>query len=140
MRDLEKHRGGGRREDNYRGTDHIGKTGLEQRYEFELHGVTGHEQVEVMPAAAPCARCRARRRNRQQPDADHRRRSCSASPSRPSATASGALVAIEPATGGILALVSVPNYDPNLFVDGIDTQNWDASSTTAGQADGQPRL
>jgi penicillin-binding protein 2 len=38
----------------------------------------------------------------------------------------GALVAIEPSTGGILALVSVPNYDPNLFVDGIDTQNWDA--------------
>jgi penicillin-binding protein 2 len=36
----------------------------------------------------------------------------------------GALVAIEPATGGILAMVSVPNYDPNLFVDGIDTQNW----------------
>jgi penicillin-binding protein 2 len=33
-------------------------------------------------------------------------------------------VAIEPATGGILAMVSVPNYDPNLFVDGIDPQNW----------------
>jgi penicillin-binding protein 2 len=36
----------------------------------------------------------------------------------------GALVAIEPASGGILAMVSVPNYDPNLFVDGIDSQNW----------------
>jgi penicillin-binding protein 2 len=33
-------------------------------------------------------------------------------------------VAIEPASGGILAMVSVPNYDPNLFVDGIDSQNW----------------
>jgi penicillin-binding protein 2 len=37
----------------------------------------------------------------------------------------GALVAIEPATGGILAMVSVPNYDPNLFVDGISNQDWD---------------
>ncbi|MDO9451118.1 MAG: penicillin-binding protein 2, partial [Rugosibacter sp.] len=34
-------------ETNYRGTDHFGKTGLEQHYEFELHGVTGFEQVEV---------------------------------------------------------------------------------------------
>ena len=36
----------------------------------------------------------------------------------------GALVAIDPSTGGILALVSMPTYDPNLFVDGIDTQSW----------------
>jgi len=38
----------------------------------------------------------------------------------------GALVAIEPATGGVLAFVSMPGYDPNLFVDGIDPQSWDA--------------
>jgi penicillin-binding protein 2 len=45
-RDLEKIEA--REEDaNYRGTDHFGKTGLEQRYEFDLHGVSGHEQVEV---------------------------------------------------------------------------------------------
>jgi penicillin-binding protein 2 len=37
----------------------------------------------------------------------------------------GALIAIEPSTGGVLALVSKPGYDPNLFVDGIDTQNWE---------------
>ena len=37
----------------------------------------------------------------------------------------GALVAIEPATGGVLAFVSKPGFDPNLFVDGIDPQNWD---------------
>ncbi|MCV4639684.1 penicillin-binding protein 2, partial [Escherichia coli] len=36
--------------DNYRGTDHIGKAGLEQFYEDELHGVTGFEQVEVTAA------------------------------------------------------------------------------------------
>ena len=38
----------------------------------------------------------------------------------------GALVAIEPSTGGVLALVSKPGFDPNLFVDGIDPQNWEA--------------
>ncbi|HQW21299.1 MAG TPA: penicillin-binding protein 2, partial [Rhodocyclaceae bacterium] len=42
----------------------------------------------------------------------------------------GALVAIEPSTGGILALVSMPGFDPNLFVDGIDSQNWDALNTS----------
>src|SRR4029077_1737104 len=36
----------------------------------------------------------------------------------------GALVAIDPATGGVLAFVSKPGFDPNLFVDGIDPQNW----------------
>jgi penicillin-binding protein 2 len=36
----------------------------------------------------------------------------------------GALVAVEPSTGGVLAFVSKPGFDPNLFVDGIDPQNW----------------
>jgi penicillin-binding protein 2 len=38
----------------------------------------------------------------------------------------GALVAIEPSSGGVLAFVSKPGFDPNLFVDGIDPQNWEA--------------
>ena len=38
----------------------------------------------------------------------------------------GALIAIEPSTGDILAYVSMPTFDPNLFVEGIDQQNWDA--------------
>jgi penicillin-binding protein 2 len=42
----------------------------------------------------------------------------------------GALVAIEPSSGGVLALVSKPTFDPNLFVDGIDTQSWDALNTS----------
>jgi penicillin-binding protein 2 len=76
------------------------------------------------PAAAPCAACRAPRRFRQQPDADARHQTAGDHRKglrRPR----GALVAIEPSTGGILALVSTPTFDPNLFVDGIRTEDWD---------------
>ncbi|PKO82819.1 MAG: penicillin-binding protein 2 [Betaproteobacteria bacterium HGW-Betaproteobacteria-11] len=124
-RDLEKIEGAGI-EANYRGTDHFGKTGLEQRYEFELHGITGFEQVEVDSGG------RAVRTLASTPptpgnnltltlDAELQRIAEQAFGER-----KGALVAIDPATGGILALVSMPNYDPNLFVDGIDAQNWQA--------------
>src|SRR5688572_31578784 len=41
-----------------------------------------------------------------------------------------ALVAVEPATGGVLAFVSKPGFDPNLFVDGIDPQNWQELNTS----------
>ncbi|MDP3514609.1 MAG: penicillin-binding protein 2 [Sulfuritalea sp.] len=122
-RDLEKIEA---REDaaNYRGTEHFGKTGLEQRYEFDLHGETGFEQVEV-DAGGRAVRTLAR--SAPVPgnnltltvDAELQRIAEQAFGSR-----RGALVAIDPASGGILALVAVPNYDPNLFVDGIDTQNW----------------
>ena len=111
-------------EANYRGTEHFGKTGLEQRYEFELHGSTGFEQVEV-DAGGRAVRTLARTAPvagsnlTLTVDAELQRIAEQAFGDR-----KGALVAIEPATGGILALVAVPNYDPNLFVDGIDTQNW----------------
>jgi penicillin-binding protein 2 len=109
---------------NYRGTDHFGKTGLEQRYEFDLHGGTGFEQVEV-DAGGRAVRTLARtapvagNNLTLTIDAELQRIAEQAFGDR-----KGALVAIEPATGGILALVAVPNYDPNLFVDGIDTQSW----------------
>jgi len=109
---------------NYRGTDHFGKTGLEQRYEFDLHGETGFEKVEV-DAGGRAVRTLARtapvagNNLTLTVDAELQRIAELAFGDR-----KGALVAIEPATGGILALVAVPNYDPNLFVDGIDTQNW----------------
>ena len=109
---------------NYRGTDHFGKTGLEQRYEFDLHGETGFEKVEV-DAGGRAVRTLARtapvagNNLTLTVDAELQRIAEQAFGDR-----KGAMVAIEPATGGILALVAVPNYDPNLFVDGIDTQNW----------------
>jgi penicillin-binding protein 2 len=111
-------------EANYRGTEHFGKTGLEQHYEFDLHGETGFEKVEV-DAGGRAVRTLARtapvagNNLTLTVDAELQRIAELAFGDR-----KGALVAIEPATGGILALVAVPNYDPNLFVDGIDTQNW----------------
>jgi len=122
-RDVEKIEAA-QQEANYRGTDYFGKTGLEQYYEFELHGITGFEQVEV-DAGGHAVRTLARtppipgNKLTLTIDAELQRVAEQAFGDR-----RGALVAIEPSTGGILALVSMPNYDPNLFVDGIDTQSW----------------
>ncbi len=112
--------------ENYRGSDYIGKIGIEQSYESELHGTTGFEQVEVDAAGRGV-------------------RVLSRTPPQPGNTLTltidvklqeiaelafgnlrGALVAIDPTNGEILAFVSKPGYDPNLFVDGIDTETWDA--------------
>ncbi|MDP2793263.1 MAG: penicillin-binding protein 2 [Sulfurisoma sp.] len=117
-------------EDNYRGTDHFGKTGLEQRYEFELHGVSGFEQVEVDSggrAVRTLARTAPVAGNNLTLTVDAKLQEIAENAF---GDRKGALVAIEPSTGGILALVAVPNYDPNLFVDGIDSQNWDMLNTS----------
>ncbi|MDO9596477.1 MAG: penicillin-binding protein 2 [Azoarcus sp.] len=111
---------------NYRGSDYIGKSGLELSYEAELHGTTGFEQVEVNAGG------RAVRRLSSTPavtgsdleltlDMELQKIAETAFGDR-----RGALVAIEPSTGGILALVSTPTFDPNLFVEGISTQDWKA--------------
>lgn len=109
---------------NYRGSDYIGKTGLEQSYEKFLHGTTGVEEVEVDSGGRA-----VRTLSRTPPvsgnnlvlnlDAKLQEVAYNAFGDR-----KGALVAIDPATGGILAFVSKPGFDPNLFVDGIDPQSW----------------
>jgi len=111
---------------NYKGSDHIGKSGVEQYYESALHGVTGFQQVEI--------------------DADgHAVRVLSSTPPIPGdnlilsidsklqaiaeeafGQRRGALVAINPKNGEVLAYVSKPSFDPNLFVDGIDSESWKA--------------
>nr|MBA3625180.1 penicillin-binding protein 2 [Methylibium sp.] len=109
---------------NYKGTDHIGKLGVEQKYEVELHGRTGFEEVEMTAGGRPVRRLRA-------------------SPPTPGNTVRlsidiklqamveelfgdrrGALVAIDPRSGEVLAFVSKPTFDPNLFIDGIDVDSW----------------
>jgi len=113
-------------EANYRGTQYIGKLGVEQSYEPELHGATGFEELETSASGHPVRRLKS-------------------SPATPGnalvmsidirlqalvedlfGDRRGALVAIDPRNGEILAFVSKPNFDPNLFVDGIDSENWKA--------------
>lgn len=109
---------------NYRGTSTIGKKGIEKTWESTLHGQTGLEEVEVTAIGRPV---RTLRRIDPVPGSDlvlsldiglqqlveqeyEGRR--------------GALVAIDPKSGEILAFVSAPSFDPNLFIDGIDIDNW----------------
>jgi penicillin-binding protein 2 len=110
---------------NYKGTDHIGKTGLEQKYEFALHGQTGYEEVEI-DAGGRAVRSLARTApvsgNNLTLTLDARLQEIT---EKAFGDRRGALVAIEPSTGGILALVSTPSFDPNLFVDGIRSEDWD---------------
>ncbi len=115
-------------EGNYRGTDVIGKKGIEASYEEILHGKTGWEEVEISASGRPV---RVLKRTDPIPG-DNLRLSIdmglqtmveglfnkSKTPER------GALVAIDPRNGQVLAYVSAPSYDPNLFIDGIDVDNW----------------
>jgi penicillin-binding protein 2 len=109
---------------NYRGTDYIGKAGMEATYESELHGTTGFEQVEIDAAGRGI---RTLSRTASQPgsnvtlELDMRLQQVAEIAF---GDRRGALVAIDPSSGGVLALVSKPGFDPNLFVDGIDPQYW----------------
>jgi penicillin-binding protein 2 len=111
---------------NYKGSDFIGKSGVEASYERELHGTTGTAQVEIdaggrgirtLSSTAPVAG------NNLVLTLDIKLQEIA---EQAFGNFRGALVAIEPATGGVLAFVSRPGYDPNLFVDGIDPQSWQA--------------
>jgi penicillin-binding protein 2 len=110
---------------NYRGSDYIGKTGLEQSYESELHGATGVEQVEVDSGGRA-----VRMLSRKPPVSGNTLVLSIDAKLQEIAVQSfgnyrGALVAIDPSNGEVLAFVSKPGYDPSLFIDGIDPQNWE---------------
>ena len=111
---------------NYRGTQYIGKLGIEQSYESELHGTTGYEEMETSASGHPVRRLDskpARPGNALVMSIDIRLQALVESLF---GERRGALVAIDPRNGEVLAFVSKPNFDPNLFVDGIDTDNWKA--------------
>ena len=111
---------------NYRGTDYIGKAGIEASYQQELHGITGFEHVEIDAAGRgirTLSRTASQPGNNISLTLDVRLQEVA---ERAFGERRGALVAIEPASGGVLAFVSKPGYDPNLFVDGIDPSSWEA--------------
>ena len=116
---------------NYRGTDHIGKLGIEQSFESRLHGTTGFEFIETSAGG-------------------HAVRRLSSLAATPGDTVKlsldiklqkliedlygerrGALVALDPNNGEVLAFVSKPTFDINLFIDGIDQESWQALNESA---------
>jgi penicillin-binding protein 2 len=108
----------------YAGSTHVGKVGIELSYEKVLHGTTGFDEVEV---SAGGRAVRALSRNPAQPgnnlllSIDIRLQKLV---EEWYGERKGAMVAIDPSTGEVLAFVSKPTYDPNLFIDGIDAQTW----------------
>jgi penicillin-binding protein 2 len=112
------------RQANYRGTDYIGKLGLEQKYEADLHGTAGYEEVETSAGGRAVRRLNshgATPGNTLRLSIDIK---LQALIEEMFGERRGALVAIDPRSGEILAFVSKPTFDPNLFVDGIDADNW----------------
>ena len=110
---------------NYRGSQSMGKIGIEQSYEKELHGITGFEEMET-DAAGRVIRVMSRTPpisgNNLMLSLDAKLQEVA---EKAFGDRRGALVAIEPSSGDVLAFVSKPGFDPNLFVDGIDSENWD---------------
>ena len=117
------------RTSSYAGSTHIGKLGVEYSYEEALHGEPGIEEVEVTAGG------RAIRALSRKPPKSGRNLVMSLDIRLQKLVETwygdrrGALVAIEPATGDVLAFVSMPTFDPNLFVDGIDVQSWQELNT-----------
>ena len=115
---------------NYKGSDYIGKVGIELSYESELHGTTGLEEVEVDAGGRA-----VRVISRTPPISGNNLKLSLDIKLQQVAEAAfgdkrGALVALDPNTGEVLSFVSKPGYDPNLFVEGIDPQNWDLLNTS----------
>ncbi len=109
---------------NYRGTEYIGKLGVEQRYERQLHGITGYQEVETSAGGRAIRRLNSRGAipgNTVIMSVDIRLQWLV---EQLYGNRRGALVAIDPRNGEVLALVSKPTFDPNLFVDGIDAESW----------------
>jgi penicillin-binding protein 2 len=109
---------------NYRGTEYIGKLGVEQSFEPQLHGITGVDSMETSAGG------RATRRLASQPSTPGNTVKLSIDIKLQKliedmfGARRGALVALDPKTGEVLAFVSKPTFDPNLFVEGIDQESW----------------
>ena len=114
------------RGNDYTGTLNIGKTGIELSYEDVLHGKPGFEQIEVRASGRPI-----RSLSMTQPQSGNNLvltldMGLQREIMKELGDRRGTVIAIEPATGDVLAFVSNPSFDPNLFVDGIDQETWDS--------------
>lgn len=113
-------------ESDYRGTFHIGKVGVERYYEDVLHGEVGYQNVETNAHGRVL---RVLERSAPEPGADltlHLDINIQRAAVEALGDRRGAVVAMDPLTGGILALVSTPGFDTNLFVNGISTADYSA--------------
>jgi len=115
---------------NYKGSTHIGKNGIERFYEDEMHGLVGFQKIETnaqgrilrvldeqrpVPGKNVYLSLDIKVQKAAEKALNNRR---------------GAVVAINPKTGDVIALVSMPGFDPNLFVNGIDTQSYRELATS----------
>ncbi len=118
---------------NYDGTSHIGKTGVEKYYEDILHGQVGHQEVEINAAGRIL-----RVVNKYPPtpgqnlhlNLDVRVQRAASEMYKEN---NGALVAMDPYSGAVLAMVSMPSFDPNLFVNGIDSKTYKEMTASPDQ-------
>ena len=112
--------------DLYAGTTHVGKTGIEKQYESLLHGTPGYELVEVNVDQRPIRvlqRVAAKPGQNLYLTIDERLQKATFAAF---AGQTGAAVAIDPRNGEVLAMVTVPSFDPNLFVNGISQADYSA--------------
>lgn len=113
-------------ETDYRGTFHVGKVGVEKFYEDILHGDVGYQNVETNAHGRVL---RVLERHPPEPGTNltlHLDYKVQRAARDALGDRRGAVVAIDPATGGVLALVSTPGFDTNLFVNGISTKAYSA--------------
>ncbi|WP_326534632.1 penicillin-binding protein 2 [Pseudorhodoferax sp.] len=109
---------------NYKGTEYIGKLGLEQAYERDLHGQTGFERMETSAGGRAVRRLASHGATPGHKLVLSVDIKLQALVEQMFGERRGALVAIDPRNGELLAFVSKPTFDPNLFVDGIDVESW----------------
>jgi penicillin-binding protein 2 len=110
---------------NYAGTNYIGKSGLEKYYEDILHGEVGYENVETNARGRVL---RVLERVEPKPGSDlilNLDWKVQEAAAKALEGQRGAVVAVDPKTGAVIALVSTPSFDPNLFVNGISNTDYD---------------
>ncbi len=113
-------------EEAYRGTNYIGKIGIEKSHEADMHGIAGSKLVEANAAGRPLRELEYRRGTPGKNLYLTLDAKLQIAAERALGDNDGAIIAIEPESGEILALVSKPGFDPKLFVEGVDAKSYKA--------------